>query len=225
MMRAARDEYGSIVAKLRVQHGLKTLPPEASDYSFSPGDSVYVYKEKHRHWTGPHVVSAADGKDIAVHLGEATGPRHFSICQVKPALLSAPVCFLGSVADASERISVIQWTEVIDRGDTRAKSPQMKAAIGKEVRGLIARGTFRLKIVEDRSGKNIVPSKFVLAIKHEDDGQEIYKARLCLGGHRDFLKNHMVHTATTLTQTLKRLILAFAAIFSWNVWTTDVKQA
>jgi hypothetical protein len=64
----------------------------------------------------------------------------------------------------------------------------------------------------------------VFAIKHED-GREGYKARLCLGGHRDFLKHHMVHTASTLTMTSVRLILAIAAIFCWNIWTTDVQQA
>jgi hypothetical protein len=171
------------------------------------------------------VVPSVDGKDIAVHLGESPGPRHFSIWQVKPALLSAPVYFSGSISEASERINSIHWTEIISRGDPRGTSPQMKEAIQKEVRGLISRGTFRLQILDETRGRNIVPSKFVLAIKYEDDGREVYKIRLCLGGHRDFLKNHMVHTATTLTQTSTRPILALAAIFGWNVWTTDVQQA
>jgi Reverse transcriptase (RNA-dependent DNA polymerase) len=79
-------------------------------------------------------------------------------------------------------------------------------------------------LLEDILGKNIVPSKFVFAVKHED-GWEAYKSRFCLGGHRDFLKHHMVHTSSTLTMISVCLILSIAAIFGWNVWTTDVQQA
>jgi Reverse transcriptase (RNA-dependent DNA polymerase) len=45
------------------------------------------------------------------------------------------------------------------------------------------------------------------------------------GGHRDFLKFRMVHTATNLSQTSTRLILALASIFGFDVWTTDICQA
>jgi hypothetical protein len=128
------------------------------------------------------------------------------------------------VAEAAETVNSVLWTEVIDRGDPRADSPQMQQAIAKEVHGLVSRGTFKLVLLEDTRGKSIVPSKFVFAIKHED-GREVYKARLCLGGRRDFLKHHMVHTASTLTMTSVRLILAIAAICGWNVWTTEVQQA
>jgi hypothetical protein len=53
----------------------------------------------------------------------------------------------------------------------------------------------------------------------------VQKARFCLGGHRDFLKHRIVHTASTLSQNSTRLILSLAAILGWDVWTTDVQQA
>jgi Reverse transcriptase (RNA-dependent DNA polymerase) len=106
----------------------------------------------------------------------------------------------------------------------RRSAPLMRDAIRKEITGLISRCTFKLVMLPDTARKNSVPSRFVLAIKHED-GREVYKARLCLGGHRDFLKHKMVHTATTLSQTSTRLILAMAAIFDFDVWTTDFQQA
>jgi hypothetical protein len=132
--------------------------------------------------------------------------------------------FLNSVSSSKEGTKNKRWTEVIAKGDPRASSAPMRAAIRKEITGLISRGTFKLVMIPDTARKNSVLSRFVLAIKHED-GREVYKARLCLGGHRDFLKHNMVHTATTLSQTSTRLILAIAAIFDFDVWTTDVQQA
>jgi hypothetical protein len=117
MLRAARDEYAAIVAKLRVQYGLNTRPPDAANHVYNSGDSVYVYRERERHWTGPHVVATVEGKDVSVHLGEATGPRHFNICQVKPSLLSAQVMFLNSISASKECPKNIRWTEVIAKGD------------------------------------------------------------------------------------------------------------
>jgi hypothetical protein len=60
---------------------------------------------------------------------------------------------------------------------------------------------------------NIIPSRFVLAIKRKDDGSEIYKARSFLGGHRDRGKRSVVHSATIMKQSSIRLMLALAAIF------------
>ena len=40
-------------------------------------------------------------------------------------------------------------TEVIDKSDPRAKSPEMRAAIGHEVRDLLNRGTFKVILREE----------------------------------------------------------------------------
>jgi hypothetical protein len=100
MLKAAREEYASIVAKMRVQYGLNARPPAAENQSYQPWDSVCVYCERERHWTGPHLVATADDKHSSVHLGESTGPRHFTIFQVKPSPLSSPAMFANSVSEA-----------------------------------------------------------------------------------------------------------------------------
>jgi hypothetical protein len=49
--------------------------------------------------------------------------------------------------------------------------------------GLVDRGTFQLSL-RSEAGPNasVLPSRFVLSIKRADDGEEIYKARLVVGG-------------------------------------------
>ena len=44
----ARKEYEAIVAKTRVQLGLRTRPPNSSRQTHKAGDLVYVYREKQR---------------------------------------------------------------------------------------------------------------------------------------------------------------------------------
>jgi Reverse transcriptase (RNA-dependent DNA polymerase) len=61
--------------------------------------------------------------------------------------------------------------------------------------------------------------------EEHEDGTKKFKARFCLGGHRDFMKKSMVHTATQLSHLSTRLILAVAAILGFDVWSTDVNQA
>jgi hypothetical protein len=75
--------------------------------------------------------------------------------------------------------------------------------------GLFQRGTFKLVPKSELEGNNpnIVPSRFVLAIKRKDNGEEVYKARFVLGGHRDRDKRHIVHSATNLKQSSIRILL------------------
>jgi hypothetical protein len=91
----ARKEYELFVCQRRVQTGLRKQPPEAN-YIIRPGDRVYVYREQLSHWTGPHVVTSVDEKDIAIYLGERTGPLHFNCAQVKPAFFSPDPHYLST---------------------------------------------------------------------------------------------------------------------------------
>ena len=68
-------------------------------------------------------------------------------------------------------------------------------------------------------------ARFVLAIKSNADGQIKYKARYVIGGHRDRLKQYLVHGAQALQASSARLILAIAAIHDLAVWSCDVKLA
>ena len=74
-------------------------------------------------------------------------------------------------------------------------------------------------------GANALTARFVLAIKSNADGQVKYKARYVIGGHRDRLKQYLVHGAQALQASSARLILAIAAIYDLAVWSCDVKLA
>ena len=92
--------------------------------------------------------------------------------------------------------------------------------------GFVERGTFKL-VLEEEAGPNpnLMPSRYVLAIKHSSDGSTVYKARLVLVGHRDREKWSVIHNTYNLKQSSIRLILALATILGFDVWSLDVKQA
>jgi hypothetical protein len=195
-----RKEYEMFLCQRRVQAGLRKQPQPAAIYIIRPGDHVYVYREQHSHWTGPHVATRVDEKDIAIDLGERTGPRHFNCAQVKPAFLSPEPHDL-STKNVSKAVPTL-FTEVIKSRDTGAA--MFDQAKRDEIMGLIERGTFKL-VRRKNAGPhpNIVPGRFVLAIKTADgsasgnSGSEILKARFVLGGHRDRDKFKLVHNSTT----------------------------
>ena len=115
------------------------------------------------------------------------------------------------------------FTEVISPRDPRnAQFGEMKR---REIEGLLKRGTFKLVMKEELPEKpNIVPSRFVLAIKSVD-GDEVLKARYVLGGHMDREKRSVVHNATNLKQSSIRMPVALATILGFNLWSTDINQA
>ena len=102
----------------------------------------------------------------------------------------------------------------------------MTAAKKKEIRNLLKRKTFKIILKEDiLPYGNVLPGRFVLAIKSSITGEVVFKARYVIGGHRDKLKHMMVHSSTTMQPSSVRLLLALARIFGFDVWTSDVTQA
>jgi hypothetical protein len=94
-----------------------------------------------------------------------------------------------------------------------------------EIFSLIDRGTFRLALREDVGPHpNIIPSRFVLGIKHES-GTERLKARFVLGGHPGSDKKSLIHNSATLRHKSVRLILALASVFGFDLWYSDVNQS
>ena len=116
----------------------------------------------------------------------------------------------------------------MDRGNSswRSKESLFDDAKRQEILGLIERGTFRITLTEEITDEppNILPCRFVLAIKH-NDGTEIFKARFVIGGHKDREKAAMVHQSYNLKQSSVKILLALATILGFDVWDLDVKQA
>jgi len=163
-----------------------------------------------KHYTGPHLVVHIDAKNALLDLGERTGPRSFNISQLKAAQLPSMSEFIRETQTRAF------FTEVIDPSDPR--SALFSDAKRREIEGLIDRGTFPIVLQRDVEYEpNIIPSRFVLAIKKADDGTEAYKARFVLGGHRDKENRSLVHNATTLKQSSIRLLVALATTFGFDI--------
>lgn len=204
----ARDEYAQLIAQRRIKLGLNSNLPSSIDEQFEIGDLVYLWRETPKCWTGPFKILNLEAKNVWLKV-DSKGPKPFSITRVKRAL--APLS--------------VNWTEVLKKSDPRYSSPEMLEATRAEMVNLIKRGTFSLVVLPDDHRENVIPTKFVLALKHTTTGEITHKARFVLGGHRDRMKSSMVHTASTMTQTSVRLLLALAAAFNLDVWTEDVQQA
>lgn len=65
----------------------------------------------------------------------------------------------------------------------------------------------------------------MLSIKRDEKGEELYKARFVVGGHKDEAKNVMEHNATTIRQSSIRLLIALALAFDFNIWTVGANHA
>jgi hypothetical protein len=220
-IQVARAEYEHIVAKMKLATALNRNVPAAADYCFNVGDSIYVYRETQKQWTGPHKVSRIEDKGVWIESKDKTPDKQFNISQCRP----APMEVVDTNSDPHSTLHSV----VIGKRDPRARL--FDQAKRDEISGLFEKGTFRIvcrdEVNKDHKGMqpNILPSRFVLAIKHEDDGNERLKARLVVGGHRDVDKESMLHDTATVRHVYIRLLVALATLFGYPVWTIDVDQA
>ena len=132
----------------------------------------------------------------------------------------------GKTSVEAETTTCVHLTEIITRGDPRAYYPEMTAAKKAEIKNPLERGTFKVILKDELPPDgNILPGCFVLAIKSTDDEKIKYKARYVIGGRRDKYKDFMVHFTSTLQPQSIRLLLALAAVFEFDIWTSGVRQA
>ncbi len=75
------------------------------------------------------------------------------------------------------------------------------------------------------AGCNILGSRLEPAVKDGHSAEERSKARLVISGHVDKDKARVVHASPTCTRTRLVLVLAFASVIGFNVWTQDIAQA
>lgn len=239
---SARVEMQAIMSKMRVARGLRHSIPPAANHSYDPGNFVLTWREnavnnRIGEWLGPFTVLGMDSDKKLVYVRDAKigAARPFNVAQVKRYIMPQDIaqslftaCHhgLSYFASPHEDDNSTHLTEIIAPRDPRADSPGMTQAKKNEIRGLLERGTFRVILREEvPRDANVLPGRFVLAIKSTEDGQVKFKARYVIGGHRDRMKAYMVHNATTLQPQSIRLLLALAAIHDFDIWTADVRQA
>ncbi len=219
---AAREEYEKIVSSERIALAAKTRPPPATTRTIAPGDLVYVYRERAQKHTGPHMVASVNGKSVRRHIGDRNGPRAFNIAQTKPSPL--PNAFHDGSTEPTYTQTILH-TEIIPNNDPR--SNRFDDAKRKELLGLLERGAFRICLKEEAGpDANIIPSRYVLAIKHGGNPTDvpILKARFVLGGHRDKERDKLVHDARTVRPESLRLLVALGTILGLNFTVADWKQ-
>lgn len=107
-MKAARDEYSKIVAKQRINRAKQIRPPPSSESNISPGDVVYVYREKPKQWVGPITCIYREGKHVLVDISGTL--KSFNISQLKRDDIHIPSLI--------ERAYI---TEIIEKDDPRAQ--------------------------------------------------------------------------------------------------------
>ena len=98
-------------------------------------------------WTGPYIVTSYDAhaKIVLVQKDEDSQHERYNLVQVKPFLTPevASNNYLRTLHSSfqkfsSERLQMsINITEVINKHDPRAQSPQMRKAVLKEVKDLL----------------------------------------------------------------------------------------
>jgi Reverse transcriptase (RNA-dependent DNA polymerase) len=72
---------------------------------------------------------------------------------------------------------------------------------------------------------NVMSTRFVLSIKHDVTGEELYKARLVVRGFQDRFNRYLVHEPKVLHSTSVRMLVALAAIIGFTIWSEGVTQA
>ena len=236
----AGKEMEKHIAKMKINRALNHMLPKAANISYQTGDNLLVWSEKVAdsrigEWLGPLSVYyfEPEKKLVLVQDDKCGSTKPFNIVQVKPYLQQTDVAhsFMPDLHRAlyyncTPEDNDIYLTEIIDRQYPRADSLDMTEAKKTEIRNLPERGTFKVILKQDiPSDANILPVRFVLAIKSTEDGEVKFKARYVIGGHRDNKKNLMFHTATTLQPQSIRLPIALSSMNDFDIWTSDVRQA
>lgn len=200
-LEVAKREYCRLIVEASIQTASREKPPKSPLYRFRPDQPVLVYREKENRCTGSRLLRRIDGKTAYVDLCERTGPRNFNIPQSNPAHLPSMNVLLGHIPIAPANtpaqnarqkslfrpgltppIPIAYFAEVFHPRDPRTEL--FNESRREENDGLISRGTFCIVLrSEDENLQNIIPSRFMLTIKHDQNGEERYKARFVVGGH------------------------------------------
>jgi Reverse transcriptase (RNA-dependent DNA polymerase) len=108
-----------------------------------------------------------------------------------------------------------------------AMDPQVRInAINKEVSGMINRRVFSLVHVDAvHSHANIIGTRNITRLKHFDTIDKVAKARLTIQECQDAEKNRIVSNAPTVSHASIRILISFAAIKVYPVWTKESTHA
>jgi hypothetical protein len=135
-----------------------------------------------------------------------------------------------STTQAAEDLSGVSIVHhVLAAKETKPKDamdPEVRInVINKDVRVLINRRAFSLVLVDTvHSHADIIGTRNITRLKHFATIDEEPKARLTIQGCQDAEKNRIVSNAPTVSHATIRILISFAAIKDYPVWTKDATQ-
>jgi Reverse transcriptase (RNA-dependent DNA polymerase) len=230
-LNTACEEMRSIMARSEINRALRRAVPPATDIIYMPGEEVLVFRERPPGFVGPYKIASIFGKTFNIHFPDGT-IKPFSRSQVKhyhrqlePESLASNI-LSHALNSTQEDILDTRVTAVIQYGDPRARDPRMVEAKRKEIRGLLARETF--KIVSKREipqVANVLKGRYVISIKDIGTLNETWKARFVIQGHRDIEKDIMVRSSTNVQHRSLRLLFVLCSMLGFQIWTQDAIQA
>lgn len=237
----ACDEMAQKMENLLVKRSLRHRTPASTDQIYIPGDMPLVWREnivnnRIGEFLGPYKVRSFNCETKLVYIEDEKSKsiQPFCTTQVKPYILPQKLSttYMAQLGHALKRFKSpspsddIFVTKLLTRCDKRSSIPSIQEARQSEMESLFRRGKFRVILKEEvPTNANVLPGRFFLAIKSTKDGKIKHKAGFVIGGHRDKLKDFMVHSSQTLQPQHIRLLLALATSFGIEIWNSDVTHA
>jgi hypothetical protein len=165
-MITAREEMRVIMAKTKVSRALKRAVPRSADVVFCIGDQVLVFREEPEGFSGPFTDEHVDGKTVSVIDGTLIKPfsraqvKHYRRVEIQEKGATELVSNVGR--NVSKDFQMTHITEIIPSTDNRARDPRMREAKKREIKGLLARGTFKIVLKSEIShGANKLGGRYV----------------------------------------------------------------
>lgn len=120
----------------------------------------------------------------------------------------------------------VYTTKILSPGDPVGDSDQFRQANQLQVESLEDRETWVVVYMRELpTDANIIGGRFVLTIKECGTHNATPKARYVGQGHKNREKEFLVHSTTNLRQRSIRVIVSFAAVRGYRIFSHDVKQA
>lgn len=95
-----------------------------------------------------------------------------------------------------------------------------------ETNNLWTRNCFeKVDIVNLEKGAKILSSTFLPCIENVDSTNEKHKARHVVQGNEDKEKTFLVHQSSTLKIWYVQIIISFASISNYKLWSQDIPKA
>ena len=122
----------------------------------------------------------------------------------------------------------VHLTKILTPNDPECDSETIRPAKFAEVEGLVSKSTWTVVDRKDLpKDANILGGRFVLTLKEFGSHNETPKVWCVAQGHfdKDKDKECLVHNTTNLRKRSIRVILSFATVKGYRVFSHDVKQA